>query len=276
VFALEKNETVVGRGDEADLQLSDDKVSRKHFRIDLVAEGAGEMTQAWVRDLGSKNGVRVNGARVGDVQLRNGDKLKIGGTILKFETKDRLDLRYAENLFEQATRDPITGLCNRPSFQAEARKLAGIAARYNRVFSVVTVDVDDMAAVNREMGHDGGDRVLRSVGIVLQRGVRNLDLAARTEADEFAVLLPETPLGGALALAERLRMAVASCDLTSAGLSRRVTVSLGASEFPSSAAELEKLLQRANAALFQAKKSGRNRVCVARLDPWADEDTASR
>jgi diguanylate cyclase (GGDEF)-like protein len=277
VFALEKGETVVGRGDEADLQVSDEKVSRKHFRIDLVHDsGTPEETpHAWVRDLGSKNGVRVNGQRVNDHELRNGDKLKVGDTILKFEIKDRLDLRYHENLYVQATRDALTGLFNHTYFLAEARKLAGLAARYNRVFSTVMLDVDGFGRVNEEHGHEVGDRVLRAVGGVVVRELRSLDVAAREGGEKFGVLLPETPLGGALSVAERLRHAIASCELDAFGCARRVTVSIGVSEFPASAAELEKLLQRAEDALYQAKRSGRNRVCVARLaaaDSWVDGD----
>ncbi len=275
VFALDKAETVIGRGDDADLQLHDEKVSRRHLRLDLVADGqAGP--RVVVRDLGSKNGMRVNGERVHDQALSSGDKIKLGDTILKFEEKDSLDLRYHEDLYRQATRDSLTGLANRTSFQAEARKFAALATRYDRVFSIVLVDVDGMEAINRVLGAEGGNRVLRAVGAVLAHEVRGFDLAAHLQADEFALLLPETPLAGALSLAERLRQAVAASDLAAAGLPQRVTISLGVAELPSSAADIEKLHQRAADALFQAKRGGRNRVCVAGLaasGAWEDDDT---
>lgn len=281
VFALEKAETVIGRGDEADLQVSDEKVSRRHIRIELVhhEEAPEDPPQALMRDLGSKNGVRVNGDRVREQELRNGDKLQVGETILKFEVKDRLDVRYQDNLYAQATRDHLTGLCNRPYFHAEARKLAALGARYNRVFSLLRIDVDELGRINAACGREEGDRALKAIAATISHQLRSLDVAARLSGDEFAVLLPETPLGGALSVAERLRQSVAALDLGATGCEGHITISLGVSEFPASAVDLDRLVQRADDGLFQAKRNGRNRVCVARLAASAqswDDDTKVR
>ena len=227
VFAIDKSDTVIGRGDDADLRVADEKVSRRHIRIELIrTEGAppDDPLHAWVRDLGSKNGVRVNGARVRDQELRNGDKLHIGETILKFEIKDRLDVRYFENLYLQATRDRLTGLGNQTYFQAEARKLAALCGRYNRIFSLVRINVDELGRVNEACGRDGGDRALKSIAGAMVGQLRSLDVAARTSGDDFVVLLPETPLGGALSVAERLRQAVETLDLTPDGCEKRRVV----------------------------------------------------
>src|ERR1051326_5443802 len=130
VFLLEKPETVLGRSDEADIQVDDEKVSRKHLKLSLIKSAKGE-NRAMVTDLNSKNGIFVNGMRAYEQELRNGDKLKVGDTILKFEVKDRLDVSYHDKLYQQATRDPLTGLSNRNYFQNELRKFISIASRYN-------------------------------------------------------------------------------------------------------------------------------------------------
>lgn len=263
VFLLEKPETVLGRSDEADIQVDDEKVSRRHLKIALVKGGDnGEMTVI-VSDMNSKNGIFVNGVKTTEQQLRNGDKLKIGDTILKFEIKDRLDVSYHDKLYKQATRDPLTGLSNRSYFQNEIQKFASIAVRYSRVFSVMMLDIDFFKRINDTFGHDVGDNVLKMVATILLKHVRSHDVAARFGGEEFIILLPETPLNGAVAVAERIRAAVESCNFEPFGCNLRVTVSSGIADYPNCGTEPEELIKRADEALYQAKTSGRNRVCAA-------------
>lgn len=263
VFLLEKSETVLGRSDEADIQVDDEKVSRKHLKISLIKGNSNNEMTVVVSDMNSKNGIFVNGVKTTDQELRNGDKLKIGDTILKFEIKDRLDVSYHDKLYKQATRDPLTGLSNRSYFQNEIQKFASIAVRYNRVFSVMMLDIDFFKRINDTFGHDVGDNVLKMVANILMRHVRNHDVAARFGGEEFIILLPETPLNGAVAVAERIRAAVESCNFEPFGCTFRVTVSSGIADYPNCGTETEELIKRADEALYQAKTSGRNRVCVA-------------
>jgi two-component system, cell cycle response regulator len=269
VFLLEKSETVVGRSDEADIQVDDEKVSRKHLKISLVANNfqKNEQRNAVAIDLNSKNGIFLNGVRVYEKELRSGDKLKIGDTILKFEVKDRLDVSYHDKLYKQATRDTLTGLSNRSYFQNELRKFISIGARYNRPFSLMMLDVDFFKRINDTYGHDVGDNVLKTVATALMSHVRSHDVAARFGGEEFVILLPETPLSGAVAVAERIRMTVESCDFEPMGCNHHVTISIGISEFPASGAEMDDLIKRADEALYRAKGEGRNRVCIAETNP---------
>ena len=264
VFLLEKSETVVGRSDEADIQVDDEKVSRKHIKISLVSSNfQKDQRHAVATDLNSKNGIFLNGVRVFEKELRSGDKLKIGDTILKFEVKDRLDVSYHDKLYKQATRDTLTGLSNRSYFQNELRKFISIGSRYNRPFSLMMLDVDFFKRINDTYGHDVGDNVLKTVAQALMSHVRSHDVAARFGGEEFVILLPETPLNGAVAVAERIRMTVESCDFEPMGCNHHVTISIGISEFPSSGAEMDDLIKRADEALYRAKAEGRNRVCIA-------------
>src|SRR5215471_9671531 len=124
VFLLEKIETVLGRSDKADIQVNDEKVSRQHLKISLVKSGArhNDHTHAVITDLNSTNGVFINGVRAYEQELKNGDKLKVGETILKFEAKDHLDVAYHERLYHQASCDSLTGLANRSYLQRELNK----------------------------------------------------------------------------------------------------------------------------------------------------------
>ncbi|MBI4854202.1 MAG: diguanylate cyclase [Acidobacteria bacterium] len=263
VFLLEKPEMVLGRSDEADIQLDDEKVSRKHLKLYMIKNHKGE-ARAKVADLSSKNGIFVNGVRAYEQELRSGDKIKVGDTILKFEIKDRLDVSYHDKLYQQATRDPLTALSNRNYFRNELRKFVSLAVRYNRALSIIMLDIDFFKKINDTYGHDVGDNVLKGVSEVLMRHVRNHDVAARFGGEEFVMLLPETNLGGAVVVAERIRTAVENVNFESLGCRRQVTISIGVAEYEGdTTSDGEDILKRADEALYRAKTSGRNRVCVS-------------
>ncbi len=262
VFLLEKPEMVLGRNDEADIQVDDEKVSRKHLKFSMVKNHKGE-ARAKVIDLSSKNGIFVNGVRAYDQELRAGDKIKVGDTILKFEIKDRLDVSYHNKLYQQATRDPLTGLSNRNHFRNELRKFISLAVRHSRALSIVMLDIDFFKKINDNYGHDVGDNVLKGVAEVLMGHVRNHDVAARFGGEEFVMMLPETNVGGAVVVAERIRTAIETIDFENLGCHHQVTISIGIAEYTGdTTSEGEDIIKRADEALYRAKTSGRNRVCV--------------
>lgn len=262
VFLLEKPEMVLGRSDEADIQVDDEKVSRKHLKLCMVKNHKGE-SRAKVVDLNSKNGIFVNGIRTYEEDLRSGDKIKVGDTILKFEIKDRLDVSYHDKLYQQATRDPLTGLSNRNYFRNELKKFVSLSARYNRALSVIMLDIDFFKKINDTYGHDVGDNVLKGVAEILMRHVRTHDVAARFGGEEFVMLLPETSLGGAVVVAERIRTAVENVDFNSSGCRHNVTISIGVAEYLGDGTDVEEVIKKADEALYKAKSSGRNRVCMS-------------
>ena len=267
MFLLEKAETVLGRGARADIQVNDAKVSRQHLKISLVQSGIRKNapTRVVVADLHSRNGLfLINGARVYEQELRDGDKVRVGDTILKFEVKDRLDVAYHDNLYQQAICDSLTGLVNRNHFWHELRKCISISSRHHRTFAVMILDIDFFKKVNDTYGHDVGDHVLKTVANILTHNTRHHDVVARLGGEEFIILLPETALSGAMVVAERIRMAVESFNFASLGCQHGVTISIGISEFPTTDTEPEELVKRADDALYEAKTSGRNRVCIAR------------
>jgi diguanylate cyclase (GGDEF)-like protein len=162
----------------------------------------------------------------------------------------------------QATTDELTGLANRRRFmEALATEIERID-RFGGALTLVLADIDDFKRINDRFGHHVGDEALRRFAGLLTAELREIDVAARIGGEEFAVLLPETDLEGALVAAERIRQAVAENELDlSDEVSVRFTTSLGVADHAGDAADV--LLQRADAALYRAKAEGKNRVAVA-------------
>jgi diguanylate cyclase (GGDEF)-like protein len=163
-----------------------------------------------------------------------------------------------------AARDPLTGLYNRRSLDARLAEAQALDRRYGagngRVHGLLLVDVDHFKRVNDQFGHPAGDAVLRQLAQLLQANVRVTDVAARFGGEEFAVLLPELagPLEAVMA-AEKIRTAVEAALFPEVG---KVTVSLGVSLASPDDADVRPLIARADAALYEAKRGGRNAVVL--------------
>jgi diguanylate cyclase (GGDEF)-like protein len=257
VFPLVPGETLIGRAAGPGITLLDDEVSRQHARIHLTGE------QIQVEDLGSTNGTRVNGEFIHSrTELHVGDRLSMGGHVLKLVCMDPLERSFHETLLDLSTRDPLTGLANRGNTLAEFQNRFGLSLRYGRPLSVVICDLDLFKQVNDTYGHGAGDTVLQSFGQRALAALREADLAGRIGGEEFLMILPETDLGGARQFAERLRGAIASTPIPIAGGALQITCSLGVAERRPMDDEPGQLLARADAALYAAKAGGRNRVCV--------------
>lgn len=169
-----------------------------------------------------------------------------------------------EQVRQEAMTDPLTRLANRRAFdEALARLLGGPPAAGARTLaSLVMVDVDHFKRINDEMGHVFGDRVLRAVADVLSRSVKGKDLVARFGGEEFAVLLPGTGTQAACRVAEQLCEAVAAIRIRRSGSDQviaQVTVSCGVTEL-ARGESAGMAIERADSALYRAKRLGRNRV----------------
>ncbi len=171
------------------------------------------------------------------------------------------DIRYGLNRAKLLSEtDELTGLFNTRGFAIAADRLFGQALRYNRPASILMIDSDSLKAVNDAHGHDAGNRLLRHLTRAIQAELRYTDVPARYGGDEFIVLLPETPIKGALEVAERIRDAVAGAPLEVDGKRLECTVSIGIAGFPGDGQTLDALVARADRAMYQAKQQGRNRV----------------
>jgi diguanylate cyclase (GGDEF)-like protein len=256
VFPIQAGLVILGRAPDAGIALLDGEVSRYHARI-RVEEG-----NVQVEDLGSTNGTRVNGALIhGPADLRAGDRLSVGGHVLKLVFLDPLERTFHETLLDLSTKDPLTGLANRGSTLAEFQNRFGLSLRYDRPLSVVVCDLDHFKQVNDTYGHGAGDFVLRVFGERLMAALREADLAGRIGGEEFLILLPETDVSGARPFAERLRKAINSKPVPLPSGALTISCSLGIAERTAADLEAGQLLARADAAMYQAKSGGRDRVC---------------
>jgi diguanylate cyclase (GGDEF)-like protein len=204
----------------------------------------------------------VNGELLkGSADLVPGDRLAIGGHVLKLVYLDPLERAFHETLLDLSTKDPLTGLANRGSILAELQNRFGLSLRYDRPLSVVVGDLDHFKRVNDTHGHGAGDFVLHAFGERLMANLREADLAGRIGGEEFLMVLPETDLSGARPFAERLRKAIASTAIPLPSGSLSITCSLGIAQRTAADEEAGQLLARADAALYRAKNGGRDRVC---------------
>ncbi|MBI5067085.1 MAG: GGDEF domain-containing protein [Deltaproteobacteria bacterium] len=242
---------LVGRDPTCDLVLALDDVSRRHALVD--AAGAGHL----LTDLGSLNGTYVGEARVERRLLQAGEQIRIGSAVLKYVAAGDPEAAYHEELARRAHQDPLTGLANRAVFDAALERAAAACRRHGRPLALLLGDVDHFKAVNDGLGHAVGDEVLRELARLLGPLVRRDELLARVGGEELAVLLPEADLPAARAAAERIRAAVEAHRFGPEEV--RVTLSLGVAVLGPEE-EPAAMLTRADALLYEAKRSGRN--CV--------------
>jgi diguanylate cyclase (GGDEF)-like protein len=155
--------------------------------------------------------------------------------------------------------DPLTRLYNRRHLMTRLDEEGRRARRADRPFSLLIMDVDHFKRINDTYGHQAGDEVLAGVAAVLQESTREVDCAARYGGEEFVMLLPETPIAGALDVAERIRTRLAKETFPGGA----ITLSMGVAEFPADGETPEFMLHAADAALYRAKRDGRDRVTRA-------------
>jgi diguanylate cyclase (GGDEF)-like protein len=178
--------------------------------------------------------------------------------LLLARARTLLDFKnYLDTCEEAAFTDHLTGLANRRRFERQLEREVGRTLRYDRHFCLLLLDIDHFKNVNDSHGHDAGDEALRLLAKTLQAETRGIDLAARIGGEEFAVILPETDLEGGADVAERLREAITRAEIPLVG---NITASFGVAEFPLCAATGRELIALADAALYEAKRKGRDRI----------------
>jgi len=258
MFKLQEETTVVGRGPKVAVRLNDEGVSREHCRF--VRQGE----KIVVEDLGSTNGTFCNGVRVDKRELADGDKIMVGSsTILKFTYHDYLDEVFQRQMYESALRDGLTKVFNKKYFTDYLEKEFAFADRHGGPLALIFIDIDFFKKINDSNGHQAGDFVLAELSQMMTLLLRTEDVLARFGGEEFTVLCRGSDLAGARVVAERLRRAVSDRKFTFGGKDIPVTISLGIVAIPESGiTDHNAFLAAADRALYEAKRSGRNRVCV--------------
>jgi diguanylate cyclase (GGDEF)-like protein len=171
------------------------------------------------------------------------------------------------DLFEDAERltitDDLTKLYNYRYLMKYLEADVKRCLRYKKKVSLLFIDVDGFKRINDTFGHLAGSQALAEIGQVLKRIVRETDVVGRYGGDEFVIVLPETPLNGAMAIAERIRKKVEECEFVAQNLSIRLTVSLGVANCPKHTLTAEGLIKKADAAMYRAKELSKNSIKVA-------------
>jgi diguanylate cyclase (GGDEF)-like protein len=206
------------------------------------------------------NGVRYVHARGKVFRNADGKAMRLVGTAQDITERKHLE----DELKRQARTDFLTGLSSRGHFLEQSELELSRAIRYDNALSIFMIDIDFFKQVNDNHGHKMGDTVLKKLAEVCGNMLRDVDIVGRIGGEEFAILLPETDKNEATEVAERLRTAIANAkvSLSTGGQSLHFTVSIGVASLASKGDNLDALLNLADKALYEAKNSGRNRVCI--------------
>ncbi len=256
-FVLDNTVLRVGRGTDNGIVLEGDSVSRRHAHFE-------KRGPRWVVvDDGSTNGTYVNEEIIdGATPLNNADRIKIGPTILKYLSGADAEAKYHEEIYRMTIVDGLTQIHNkRYLFEALERECIR-ARRHERALSLVMFDIDYFKKINDQFGHLAGDYALRELARVVLERIRRDEIFARYGGEEFSIVLPETDLEGARALAEDIRKRVHEHEFMFQGETIPLTISLGCARLLETDRAAQDLIQRADEKLYEAKHQGRNRVCA--------------
>ncbi|WP_223967715.1 sensor domain-containing diguanylate cyclase [Bradyrhizobium sp. RD5-C2] len=252
-------------------EVSEEEVARHPAYVTLLTRSRRavptDSTPEQIRAFPAKRIAEIKaGDHKRDVQTPDGRNIRIhcstmanGGRMLTFV--DVTDLvGNARQLEVLATTDPLTGLFNRRQFLTTLDAEWSRFQRYYRSVSVLMVDIDYFKSINDRFGHAAGDEAIKAVAEICTRGKRKSDVVGRVGGEEFAVLLPETTLSRARTVAERIRKRAEGLALRADDRPVSFTVSIGVAEAITSMPGIDALMKAADAALYQAKERGRNRV----------------
>ena len=254
-FVLEHSPMRIGRGADNHIILDGDSVSRRHAHLEQHGEG-------WaVIDDGSTNGTYVNDEQIDRQQvLANGDRVKLGPTIFKFLTGTDVESQYHEEIYRMTIIDGLTQVHNKRHLYESLEREILRARRHARELSFLMFDLDHFKKINDVHGHLAGDFVLKELARVVQSRIRRDEIFARYGGEEFAIVLPETDLAGAAALAESIREKIQEHSFVFQNDQIWVTISVGVAVLEESDKSSTDLVKRADERLFEAKRAGRNRV----------------
>lgn len=253
-YSIEGREMTIGRATTNDICVSQDSVSRTHATI--VVDDVGVK----IRDNVSTNGTYVNDHKIHEVYLKDGDLIKVGRSIFKFLTGDNIESSYHEEIYRLSTVDGLTQIFNKRYFAETLERELSRARRYDRPLALMMFDIDHFKRCNDTYGHRAGDHVLRHMADLVRQRARKVDVVARYGGEEFAVILPEIDLAGAVQFGDSLRRMVQDEEFVFEGRRIPLAVSVGVADLDPGIANADDLIKKADARLYRAKQTGRNRV----------------
>lgn len=253
-FNLDKPTVIIGRSSKSDIQVDQESVSRSHAKILLSG------TSLVLKDLGSTNGTYVNDELIDEMHLRDGDLIKIGRTIFKFLSGGNIENSYHEEIYRLTTVDGLTQVYNKRYFMENLERELSRCQRYGRDLSLIIFDIDHFKNINDSYGHLAGDAVLKQLAELVKANIRREDFLARYGGEEFAIILPEIDHPSAMVMAEKVRSLVEAEKFKFEKITIPVTISLGVTTHEGSLGEALDFIKEADQNLYEAKRSGRNKV----------------
>jgi diguanylate cyclase (GGDEF)-like protein len=253
-YNLDKSSVIVGRSSKCDISIDQESISRNHAK--LINNGK---TIA-LRDLGSTNGTYVNDKLVDETTLRDGDLIKIGRTIFKFLSGGNIENAYHEEIYRLTTVDGLTQVYNKRYFLENLERELSRCQRYGRDLSLLIFDIDHFKNINDTFGHLAGDHVLKHLAELVKANIRREDFLARYGGEEFAIILPEIDHARAMVMGDKVRKLVEAEEFVFEDTQMPTTVSIGVATVDDSIAEAAELIKLADTNLYEAKRSGRNKV----------------
>lgn len=245
---------LIGRDPVCDLVLGDALVSNRH----ALLEDRGD---SWaLMDLGSTNGTSVNGRKGSEFALSRNDKLVFGRTVVRFEIQDPLEQAYDAVLERLLNIDDLSGLLLRRKFDAELATAVESARASQKALGLLMMDLDGVKGINDTHGHRFGAYTIGESGKLIGRLLEGRGFASRFGGDEYVAALPALDLAGTEAVGEEVLRAIAGHAFEKDGIRLKPGISVGAAAFPESADDAEQLFQRADEALYRAKRGGKCRV----------------
>jgi diguanylate cyclase (GGDEF)-like protein len=257
-YILTDRPVIIGRGDDCDLRVLDTSVSRRHARVEFINQ------QYFVLDMQSTNGTYVNDKQspAGDpLPLRDGDYLRVGNCIFRYLAGGNVEADYHEEIYRLTIVDALTQIPNNRCLNEFLEREVLRTVRHKRPLALLLMDIDHFKEINDRFGHLGGDFTLRELASCIKKVVRREDLFARYGGEEFAIVLIETSLQEALRAGERIRALVEKHPFRFDDKAFQLTMSIGVAECAlDGSATPRDLIRRADENLYNAKRTGRNKV----------------
>ncbi len=258
-WPVDKSDIIIGRSMSSGIFIDDRSVSKSHARITI---SSGDV---FIFDLESTNHTVVNDDSIPPlvpVKLSNNDQIKTGNVLFKFLERGSIEAHAMEQLQTKSEKDPLTGIFNKGALATKGIESFRRAKLLKVPLSIAVFDIDHFKKINDSYGHPAGDHILRELAAVIgTRLIRLDDFFARYGGEEFVVMLFGSNLTQGIEIGERLRATIEGHNFVYQGIKIPVTISVGVSTKHADMTMWEELFAKADTALYDAKRGGRNMVC---------------
>ncbi|MEA3434963.1 MAG: GGDEF domain-containing protein, partial [Thermodesulfobacteriota bacterium] len=224
IYPLDKKTITIGRSDEFDIQLADSSCSREQAIIEF-----NDNNKPVLKDLDSTNGTFVNGSKITEINIEDGDKILLGfSSVFMFAIQDSLESKFQMNLYDSSINDHLTGAFNQKYFLDTLSKAFSYSLRHQSSLGLLMLDIDFFKKINDTYGHIVGDIVLKEFVKRIENNLRNEDILCRYGGDEFAVIVRDFKYGFVKIAAERIRLFFDGRSINCKDHKINISVSIGA------------------------------------------------